>query len=88
MVLPPLSPPSSEEEQDTKTSVVKNNIEQIPKELKASSYEEKLTDVLMQVFEAYGKVLKNQYTPDLSSFRTVNNSLGIYNSVKQMLKEN
>ena len=69
-------------QQDSKTSVVKNNIEQIPKELKASSYEEKLTDVLMQVFEAYGKVLKNQYTPDLSSFRTVNNSLGIYNSMR------
>lgn len=69
-------------QQDSKTSVVKNNIEQIPKELKVSSYEEKLTDVLMQVFEAYGKVLKNQYTPDLSSFRTVNNSLGIYNSMR------
>ena len=69
-------------QQDSKTSVVKNNIEQIPKELKASSYEEKLTDVLMQVFEAYGKVLKNQYTPDLSSFRTVNNSLEIYNSMR------
>lgn len=69
-------------QQDSKISVVKNNIEQIPKELKASSYEEKLTDVLMQVFEAYGKVLKNQYTPDLSSFRTVNNSLGIYNSMR------
>ena len=66
-------------QQDSKTSVVKNNIEQIPKELKVSSYEEKLTDVLMQVFEAYGKV---QYTPDLSSFRTVNNSLGIYNSMR------
>lgn len=70
-------------QQDSKTSVVKNNIEQIPKELKVSSYEEKLTDVLMQVFEAYGKVLKNQYTPDLSSFRTVNNSLGIYNSMRE-----
>lgn len=69
-------------QQDSKISVVKNNIEQIPKELKVSSYEEKLTDVLMQVFEAYGKVLKNQYTPDLSSFRTVNNSLGIYNSMR------
>ena len=69
-------------QQDSKTSVVKNNIEQIPKELKVSSYEEKLTDVLMQVFETYGKVLKNQYTPDLSSFRTVNNSLGIYNSMR------
>ena len=69
-------------QQDSKTSVVKNNIEQIPKELKVSSYEEKLTDVLMQVFEAYGKVLRNQYTPDLSSFRTVNNSLGIYNSMR------
>jgi len=69
-------------QQDSKTSVVKNNIEQIPKELKVSSYEEKLTDVLMQVFEAYGKVLKNQYTPDLSSFRAVNNSLGIYNSMR------
>ncbi len=69
-------------QQDSKTSVVKNNIEQIPKELKVSSYEEKLTDVLMQVFEAYGKVLKNQYTPDLSSFRTINNSLGIYNSMR------
>ena len=69
-------------QQDSKTSVVKNNIEQIPKELKVSSYEEKLTDVLMQVFEAYGKVLKNQYKPDLSSFRTVNNSLGIYNSMR------
>ena len=69
-------------QQDSKISVVKNNIEQIPKELKASSYEEKLTDVLMQVFEAYGKVLKNQYTPDLSSFRAVNNSLGIYNSMR------
>lgn len=69
-------------QQDSKTSVVKNNIEQIPKELKVSSYEEKLTDVLMQVFEAYGKVLKNQYTPDLSSFRIVNNSLGIYNSMR------
>lgn len=69
-------------QQDSKTSVVKNNIEQIPKELKVSSYEEKLTDVLMQVFEAYGKVLKNQYTPDLSSFRTVNTSLGIYNSMR------
>lgn len=69
-------------QQDSKISVVKNNIEQIPKELKASSYERKLTDVLMQVFETYGKVLKNQYTPDLSSFRTVNNSLGIYNSMR------
>ena len=69
-------------EQDSKISAVKNNIEQIPKELKASSYEGKLTDVLMQVFEAYGKVLKNQYTPDLSSFRAVNNSLGIYNSMR------
>ena len=69
-------------QQDSKTSVVKNNIEQIPKELKVSSYEEKLTDVLMQVFEAYGKVLRNQYTPDLSSFRTVNNSLEIYNSMR------
>lgn len=69
-------------QQDSKISVVKNNIEQIPKELKASSYEGKLTDVLMQVFEAYGKVLKNQYTPDLSSFRAVNNSLGIYNSMR------
>lgn len=69
-------------EQDSKISAVKNNIEQIPKELKASSYEGKLTDVLMQVFEAYEKVLKNQYTPDLSSFRAVNNSLGIYNSMR------
>lgn len=69
-------------QQDSKISVVKNNIEQIPKELKASSYEVKLTDVLMQVFEAYGKVLKNQYTPDLSSFRAVDNSLGIYNSMR------
>ncbi len=69
-------------QQDSKISVVKNNIEQIPKELKASSYEEKLTDVLMQVFEAYGKVLKNQYTPDLSSVRAANNSLGIYNSMR------
>ena len=69
-------------QQDSKISVVKNNIEQIPKELKASSYEGKLTDVLMQVFETYGKVLKNQYTPDLSSFRAVNNSLGIYNSMR------
>lgn len=69
-------------QQDSKTSVVKNNIEQIPKELKASSYEEKLADVLMQVFETYGKVLKNQYTPDLSSLKAVNNSLGIYNSMR------
>ena len=69
-------------QQDSKISAVKNNIEQIPKELKASSYEGKLADVLMQVFETYGKVLKNQYTPDLSSFRTVNNSLGIYNSMR------
>ncbi len=69
-------------QQDSKISAVKNNIEQIPKELKASSYEGKLADVLMQVFETYGKVLKNQYTPDLSSLRAVNNSLGIYNSMR------
>lgn len=69
-------------QQDSKIGAVKNNIEQIPKELKASSYEGKLADVLMQVFETYGKVLKNQYTPDLSSLRAVNNSLGIYNSMR------
>lgn len=69
-------------QQDSKISVVKNNIEQIPKELKASSYEGKLTDVLMQVFEAYGKVLKGEYTPDLSGFRADNSSLGIYTPMR------
>lgn len=65
-------------QQDSNTNVVRNNITQIPEELKESSYEGRLAGVIVNVFGAYGQVLKGKYTADVSELRDANSLLGIY----------